>query len=72
MYFLTFDKTKEPNFWELFIFDSGGREPMKSALSFISERVGAIMFAWMFWVNFAGGTAFVLFGATTVVLIGVL
>jgi len=30
------------------------------------------MSASMFWLNFAGGTAFVLLGATAVVLIGVL
>ena len=30
------------------------------------------MFTSMFWLNFAGGTAFVLLGATAVVMIGVL
>jgi hypothetical protein len=33
---------------------------------------GAIMFTSMFWLNFAGGTAFVLLGATAVIMIGVL
>ena len=33
---------------------------------------GAIMYTSMFWLNFAGGTAFVLLGATVVVMIGVL
>jgi len=57
---------------ELFFSDRGFKERVGLRDNSPCKVSGAIMFTSMFWLNFAGGTAFVLLGATFVVMIGAL
>lgn len=59
-------------FWRTLSFAQRGEEPFGRQPVPLVEYLVAIMFTPMFWLNFAGGAAFVLFGATAVVMIGVL